>query len=109
MTAYLVGGRYVPEGVNRGNEAFVEATVGTALAGADTFQIATPDGLDPTLVPFAFVVVKKTVNPYTYAQQADIAFTSFTPGSTGVPGQIFMTASGVVDAGSTIIIRLIGA
>lgn len=107
MTAYNVGGRYIPEGVNRGNEAFIEATVGTALASSDTFTIATPDGLDPTLVPFAFTVVKKTVNPYTYAQVANLAFTSFTPGTTGA-GSILMTASGTVDAGSTVIVRLIG-
>lgn len=108
-TAYTTAGRYVPEGVNRGNEDFIEAVVPTTMANADTLAISTPQGSDPTLIPFAFVVVNKAVSPMTYSQNANIGFTSFAPGTSTTAGTINMTATGTVTAGDTIIIRRIGA
>jgi len=103
-SAYSAGARYIPEGVNRGNEAFIEAVVPTTMGSTDTLSITYPTGLDITLLPFSFVVVNKSASPNTYSQNPNIAFTSFDP----TTGTLVMTASGAVTAGDTIIVRAIG-
>jgi hypothetical protein len=104
MANQALGSRYIPEGVNRGNEAFAEFTIGTTMANGDTATVTIPAGQEPTLLPFAFVVVNKAASPNTYAQTPNIAITSYDP----TTGTLVMTASGAVTAGATVIVRFIG-
>ena len=99
MTAYATNGRYVPRGVNMGNEFLAEAPCGSAMSSGDTNVISPPDGLDITFVPDTVSAVDKTASPNLYYA---VTLTSFDP----TTGKLTITAgSAGIPAAATIVYR----
>lgn len=96
-----LGSRYVPQGVNRGNESFIETSVAVA-AQNDTLTITLPDGVDKSLIPVNVTAVH-TASPLTYRTAV---LTSYNP-TTGVCVVTVTDAAGL-SAGDRVILRLIG-
>lgn len=61
MANQNVYSRYVPEGVNRGNEYFAEAILTSACAPGDTVTVTVPDSVE-ILTPISAVIVAPPVS-----------------------------------------------
>ena len=95
--------RYVPEGVNRGNEYFVQAILGVSCANSDTITITTPDGVD-TLLPIvacAYKPLSGTVTPC-------VPLTLTSIDQTNKVCVVTNGSGGAIAAGSRVVIRFIG-
>lgn len=101
MTAYTAPGRFVPGGVNQGNKALIEAIVPTTMANTDTLAIAFPDGVDPSFIPDSVVGYNPAAGP-------PGTYTAMTLTSFDGAGNLIVTSTGALAAGSKVLVRCAG-
>ena len=94
----------VPVGINHGNQFYVLATVGTALANTDTLTVTLPTEVSPDARPIS-VVTYGAVSSNVTTVATTLALTSHNV-STGVTT---LTASGTVALNSKVLIGYMGA
>jgi hypothetical protein len=98
-TAYTAQGVATGRGVNDANLQWVQVTVGTTMAAADTLAVTVPPGQAAGLLPVDSPLPVYTLAGSTYSTQAtQLAVTSHNV-STGVT---ILTASGAIPAGAIL-------